>query len=107
MNRRVPVVGVILGLVILLGSGTGAVAKSIVARLDAPLPTDVQPGQQLTIGWTLSVPGNGGMIGITSVLRVSPANGGRLSDWAAHEDRGSHYLATVTVPSGGIETVGI
>jgi hypothetical protein len=108
MIRRAPVVAMVLGLGVLLGTAVTAVAKSgIVARLDAPVPTHAQAGSVLTIGWTLTVPGSSGLFGTDTILRLYPANGGAPSDWDARQDRGNHYVATVTVPAGKIETIGI
>ena len=108
MIRRTPVIAMVLGLGVLLGSAVAVVAKSgIVARLDAPVPNHARAGSVLTIGWTLTVPGSSGLTGTDTILRLYPANGGEPSDWDARQDRGNHYVATLTVPAGGIETIGI
>ena len=108
MIRRAPVVAMVLGLGVLLGTAVAVAAKSdIVARLDAPVPIHAQAGSVLTIGWTLTVPGSSGLIGTDTILRLYPANGGAPSDWGARQDLGNHYVATVTVPAGGIATIGI
>jgi hypothetical protein len=108
MIHRAPVFAMVLGLGVLLGSAVAVVAKSgIVARLDAPVPTHAQAGAVLTIGWTLTVPGSSGLTGTDTILRLYPANGGAPSDWGATQDRGNHYVAAVTVPAGGIATIGI
>jgi hypothetical protein len=108
MIRRAPVVALFFGLGILFGTAAGALAKSgIVARLDSPLPTHARAGSELTIGWTVTVPGSSGLTGTDTVLRLYRVNGGATSDWPARQDRGNHFVATITVPSGGIETIGI
>jgi hypothetical protein len=108
MIRRAAAVALVFGLGILFGTAAGAAAKSgIVARLDSPLPTHARSGTELKIGWTVTVPGSSGLTGTDTVVRLYPANGGATSDWPAQQDRGNHFVATVTVPSGGIETIGI
>jgi hypothetical protein len=108
MVRRAPVLALILGLGLLFAVVAGAAAKAgIIARLDAPLPKDAHSGQELTIGWTLTVPGSSGLTGTAVVLRVFPLDGGTPSDWYAREDRANHWVASGTVPPGGLATIGI
>jgi hypothetical protein len=108
MIRRPPFVAVVLGLGVLLGSAAGVVAKGdLVARLDVPLPTHAQPGRTLSIGWTLTSPSGSGPMGAPIIVRVYHARGGVASDWSAHTDRPSHYVASGTVPPGGIADIGI
>lgn len=106
--RRSPVLALVLGLGLLIGTASSVAAKAgIIARLDAPLPRHAQPGTVVTIGWILIVPGSSGLIGTGTILRVYPSNGGATVDVGANEDRTGHYVATVTVPAGGIATIGI
>ncbi|PZR62525.1 MAG: hypothetical protein DLM71_06440 [Chloroflexi bacterium] len=106
--RRSPVLALVLGLGLLIGTASSVAAKGgIIARLDVPLPRYAQPGTVVTIGWTLIVPGSSGLIGTGTILRVYPSNGGATVDVPANEDRTGHYVATVTVPAGGIATIGI
>jgi hypothetical protein len=108
MGHRSSVLALALGLGLLFAVVAGAAAKAgIMARLDAPLPTDAHSGQELTIGWTLTVPGSSGLIGTAVVLRVFPVDGGTPSDWPAREDRANHWVASGTVPPGGLATIGI
>lgn len=108
MIRRAPVVALVLGLGLLFAVVAGAAAKAgIIARLDAPLPTDAHPGLALTIGWTLITPDGSGLIGTGIVLRLYPPHDGVPADWYPEEDRANHYVASGTVPAGGIATIGI
>ncbi|MHB8460760.1 MAG: hypothetical protein ACYDB6_11990 [Candidatus Limnocylindrales bacterium] len=103
-----PIIALVLGAGVLFGPVAGTLAKSgIIARLDVPLPIDARPGEQLTIGWTVIIPGGGGLIGTDTVLRLFPATGGTPADYPAQQDRANHYVASVVVPPGGIATIGI
>lgn len=106
--RRRTVLAVVLGLAVLVGTAAPVAAKAgIIARLDAALSRDAQPGTVVTLGWTLVVPGSSGLIGTGTILRIYPSNGGATIDVDAREDRAGHYVATITVPPGGIATIGI
>ncbi len=108
MTRRMPIIALVLGVGVLFGPVAGTLAKSgIIARLDVPLPTNARPGEQLTIGWIVTIPGGGGLIGTDTVLRLFPASGRAPSDYSAQQDRANHYVASVVVPPGGIATIGI
>lgn len=105
---RILRLGLLLTLSILALTPADVLAKAgIIARLDAPLPTTAHPGEQITIGWTLTIPGGGELIGTAVVLRVYLARGGTPLDAPASEDRPRHWSASAVVPAGGIETVGI
>ena len=106
--RRIAIVGAVLALGYLAGAAGGVLAKAgIIARLDAPLPTNPPVGKSLTIGWTLIIPGAGGLTGTAVVLRLYPAHAGAPVDAPAREDRPGHWVASVMVPAGGLATVGI
>jgi hypothetical protein len=108
MTRRTPIIALLLGVGLLFGPVAGSMAKSgIIARLDGRLPSGAHPGVTLTIGWTLITPDGRGLIGTDTVLRLFPRNDGLPSDYPVHEDRANHYVASVTVPPGGIATIGI
>lgn len=105
---RSPVLALVFSLGLLIGTASSVAAKAgIIARLDAPMPRDDRPGTVVAIGWTLIVPGTSGLIGTATILRVYPSNGGATTDVGANEDHPGHYVATVTVPAGGIATIGI
>ena len=106
--RRSPVLALVFGLGLVLGTASTVIAKAgIIARLDAPLPRDPPAGAVLTIGWTIITQDGSGLTGTAIILRVYPSTGGAKVDVAAQEDRAGHYIASVTVPIGGIATVGI
>ena len=80
----------------------------IQAWLDAPLPTEAAPGDELTVGATLwdTLGGVVADMGATVFLRALPADGAgepmaatAISDWPGH------YRGTVVVPPGGLGAV--
>jgi hypothetical protein len=106
--RRIAIVVAVLALGCLAGAAGGVLAKAdIIARLDAPLPTSAPAGEPLTVGWTLVLPGGGGLTGTAVVLRLYPAHGGASVDVTAREDQPGHWVASVIVPVGGLATIGI
>ena len=106
--RRKVFLSSFLALALVASSMATALAKEgIVARLDAPLPGRAQPGTAVTIGWTISVPGGGSLVGTNTILRVYSRDAQTSVDAPPREDRPGHFLATFRVPTGGIATVGI
>lgn len=82
-----------------------------VARLDAPIPDDAPPGTELEIGWSVFIVDDTGtshpIVGSPVYLRLIPAGGGSPVEVDAIErpSGSGHYVATVTVPDGGIGRV--
>jgi hypothetical protein len=106
--RQQALLGIVLTVAFVLWSAVAALAKEgIVARLDAPLPSNVPAGAVATVGWTITVPGGGSLIGTATVLRVYSRDGHSSVDAPAQEDRPGHFVATFRVPTAGIATVGI
>jgi hypothetical protein len=106
--RRIAIVGAVIALGYLAGAAGGVLAKAgIIARLDAPLPTNAPAGESLTIGWTLIIPGGGGLTGTAIVLRLYPADESAPVDAPAREDRPGHWVASAIVSAGRLATIGI
>ena len=110
MRHVRPIVATLLALSV-AGSAAGAVmAKGEGAKLtlDNPLPLDAQPGSEVEIAWTLGfVDGDGTTEPFSALglfIRLTPASGGPL-EVTARQDRPGHYIASVTVPPGGLGAV--
>jgi hypothetical protein len=99
-----------VGAALVIASTALAKGQDVTATLDAALPVDAQPGEQLEIGWTLTVNEDGGsvrpFIAERIFVRLLPASGDPI-EFPARRDRVGHYLATITVPDGGIGAVEI
>jgi hypothetical protein len=85
-------------------------AKGEAAKLtlDDPLPVDAQPGSEVVIAWTLGVVDGDGTTEPFSAsgvyIRLTPDTGKPL-EVTARQDRTGHYIASVTVPPGGLGAV--
>jgi len=109
--RSSTVVATFLAVTLTLTAAAAALAKEdAIVTLDAALPTDPQPGSEITIGWTVESP----VIGSASepfnaegvFIRLVPASGDPV-EAVGHQDPPGHYVATLTVPSGGLRDVEI
>jgi len=112
MRRQRPFAATLIALGMTLVAASAVLAKSehAVATLDALLPIDAQPGSEVDFGWTLTVPGDGGSsmpFNAEGVfVRLLPASGEPV-ELVGRQDRPGHYIATVTVPTGGLSGVEI
>lgn len=97
-----------LGLVLSAAATALAKGEDAVVTLDSPLPVEAEPGSGIEIGWSLDIAGDDGSTvpfnaeGI--YVRLTPASGAPI-DVVARQDRVGHYVATVTVPAGGLGDV--
>lgn len=100
----------LLALSFVLSAAATALAKGedAVVNLDSPLPVEAEPGSKVEIGWTLDIAQDDGSTlpfnaeGV--YVRLTPASGAP-TDVVARQDRVGHYVATVTVPAGGLGDV--
>ena len=85
-----------------------AKSEAATLTLDDPLPVDALPGSEVEIAWTLGVIDPNGATQPFSAegifIRLAPASGTPV-EVAARQDRPGHYVATVTVPPGGLGAV--
>jgi hypothetical protein len=112
MRRFRAILGGFLAVALCLAAAGVTLAKGdrVVATLDAPLPVDADPGTTVRLGWTLSITFDDGSVhpflaeGI--FIRISPPGGAPI-EVPASSDRDGHFVASVTVPRGGLGTVAI
>ncbi|MEX1170230.1 MAG: hypothetical protein WEE50_08835 [Chloroflexota bacterium] len=111
--RRLRSIGVmLLAAAAALSAVTPALAKSedAVVMLDAALPGDAQPGTEVEIGWTVAIAEDDGSMQPFSAegvfVRLLPSSGEPV-EFAARQDRAGHYVATITVPNGGVGEIEI
>jgi hypothetical protein len=109
-HRRAASAALATGVLLVLATASSVFAKEGIALLDAPLPGDAG-GTRVDIGWVVTLPGPQGperFSGANAFIRVRGSSGGQALGWAKETPAGSgHYVATVTVPDGGIMSVGI
>lgn len=106
--RQIPT-AIILSCVLVLAVTAGVVAKGdAIVTLDASLPADPEPGSEITVGWTVETLGeNDARYPLNAegmFIRLIPANGEPVEAVGAQDPLG-HYVATITVPGGGIEGI--
>lgn len=109
MLRRHTAASILLGITFALMSTTAALAKDdAVATIDSPLPPDADPGTEIAVGWTVAVPVTDGSPAPFSAeamfIRLVPATGEPI-ETIGRQDRPGHYVATVTIPAGGLRDV--
>jgi hypothetical protein len=109
MTRRSIPVSLVLSAAFLLVSALTVFAKDdAIVTLDASIPGDAEPGSEITVGWTVETLGEGGQPvpfnAEAMFVRVIPASGDAV-DIVGRQDQPGHYVATVTVPAGGIGEV--
>jgi hypothetical protein len=108
LRRKLPT-ALALATLFALAATLGVVAKGEgIVTLDAPLPTDPEPGSEITIGWTVDIPVEDGMTAPFNAegmfIRLIPAIGDPVEAIGRQGPLG-HYVATLTVPSDGISDV--
>jgi hypothetical protein len=110
MGHIRPIVATLLGLGLAVSAAGAVMAKGEAAKLtlDDPLPVDAPPGSEVVIAWTLGVMTGEGTTEPFSAegvyVRLTPASGSPV-EVIARQDRTGHYIASVTVPSGGLGAV--
>lgn len=109
MLRRHAAASILLALTLALMTTTAALAKGdAVATIDAPLPPDADPGTEITVGWTVTVPVDDGSPAPFNAeamfIRLVPVTGEAV-EVIGRQDRPGHYVATVTMPAGGLRDV--
>jgi hypothetical protein len=108
MLRRHRTISLLLALALVGVASAATLAKGGVVTLDSELPSDPQPGSELTVGWTVTNPMDGGtpapFSAVGMFIRLIPPAGEPVEAVGA-EDRPGHYTATIVVPEGGIRSV--
>ena len=108
LRRQIPT-AMLLATVLALGASLTALAKEeAIVTLDASLPSDPQPGSEITVGWTVETPGDDGerlpFNAEGMFFRLLPPSGDPVEAIGTQSPLG-HYVATITVPAGGIRAV--
>jgi hypothetical protein len=107
MRRLRPLAATFLAAATVLMAASTVLAKGedAIVTLDAPWPGDAQPGTELEIGWAVGIAQDDGSVAPFSAegifVRLLPASGDPV-EFAASQDRIGHYVASITVPNGGI-----
>ena len=109
MLRRKIQSALLLSTLLLLAATTGVLAKDdAIVTLDAALPADPEPGSEITVGWTVTTPGDDGLMAPFNAegmfIRLIPATGEPV-EAVGRQGQPGHYVATVTVPAGGVRDV--
>ena len=110
MRHVRPFVATLLALGLAVSANGTVMAKGEAAKLtlDDPLPVDALPGSEVEIAWTLGImDGEGTTEPFTAsgiYIRLTPASGEPL-EITPRQDRTGHYVASVTVPPGGLGAV--
>jgi hypothetical protein len=109
MRRHQIPTALALSAMLLLAATTGVLAKDgSIVTFDASLPSDPEPGTEITVGWTAETLGeNGQLVPFNAegmFVRLIPATGDPIEVVGVQSPLG-HYVATVTVPDGGIVDV--
>lgn len=111
MRPLTAIVAVLAALAILLMTTAMAFAKGESAgtiTLAAPIPRDAEPGSTLTVTFTVTVPGADGhpspVTGSPMVLKLTGPDGTATEAMGAERGTPGTYLATIKVPSSGIQT---
>jgi hypothetical protein len=111
--RRVGRAG-LLGTALLLSLvGVAAAKEGAKASLDAPIPPGTEPGSEIEVGWSAGWPdGAGGLdpiIGSPVFIRLTSVDGSEKVEASGTErpSGSGHYVATITVPRGGVGLVEI
>ena len=111
--RRVAWAGLIGTALLLSLAGVAAAKEGAEASLDAPIPPGAEPGSEIEVGWSAGWPdGTGGLdpiIGSPVFIRLTSVDGSeRIEASGTERPSGSgHYVATITVPRGGVGLVEI
>jgi hypothetical protein len=104
--------GLIAVTMLLSFAGTVGAKEGGQAKLDTPLPPDAEPGSAIEIGWRVWVMEEDTeqpVIGSPLFIKLTSRDGSETVEASGHESpSGSgHYVATVTVPRGGVSVVTI
>lgn len=97
-------------LCVLLGAPAAAGKEGVRARLETPAAVAAAPGQTTTIAWTLgsTEPGERHPFTASGVfVRLLSASGGEPVQAIGIEGPMGRYVANVTVPEGGIDSIKI
>lgn len=110
MIRRPLALTLLLTTLLVLGTTAVLAKEGAIATLDDALPTDPQPGSEITVGWTVEMPGMNGepepFNAEAVFIRVIPVTGEPV-EVVGQQGPNGHYVATATVPAGGIRNVEI
>ena len=101
----------VAALVVLAVAAPLALAKGEsggLVRLAAPIPRDAEPGSSLTVTFTVTVPDENGqpraVTGSPMVLKLTGPDGTTTEGKGLERGTPGTYVATVRVPSSGIQT---
>ncbi len=106
--RRIPTAIALATLLAIAGTLTAVAKDNAIVTLDATLPGDAEPGSEITVGWTVETPGENGQTSPFNAegmfIRLIPTTGDPVEAVGRQGPIG-HYVATISVPAGGIREV--
>lgn len=108
LRRQLPN-ALLLSTLLALAATPGVLGKDgAIVTLDASLPADPEPGSEITVGWTVETPGEDGQMAPFNAegmfIRLIPATGDPV-EAVGQQSPAGHYVASVTVPAGGISGI--
>jgi hypothetical protein len=112
MIRRPIALTLLLSACFLVSTATALAKGNAIATLDASLPSDPDPGSEITVGWTVETllgDGTGTRAPFNAegmFIRLIPTTGDPV-EAVGQQDTLGHYVATLTVPAGGVAEVAI
>lgn len=112
MRTRLLTATVLAATILLAMAGVAAAKEGAQAALDAPLPPDAEPGSTIEVTWKAWYPdGAAGspVRGSPLFIRLTSIDGSETVEASGRESTGEpgHYVATVTIPQGGVSLVEI
>lgn len=106
--RQIPTAIALATLLTIAGTLTALAKGDGIVTLDATLPGDAEPGSEITVGWMVEIPGENGQMAPFNAegmfIRLIPSTGDPVEAVGRQGPIG-HYVATMTVPAGGIRAV--
>ena len=110
LQRQIPI-AFLLSTMVALVATAGVLAKGdAIVTLDTSLPRDPDPGSEITVGWTVETALEDGTRAPFNAewmfIRLIPTTGEPV-EAVGQQDTLGHYVATLTVPAGGIADVAI
>ena len=111
--RRVSQAGLFGAALLLCLAGIATAKEGAEAALDAPIPPGAEPGSEIDVGWSAGWPDGAGrldpIIGSPVFIRLTSVDGSEKVEASGTErpSGSGHYVATITVPRGGVGLVEI
>lgn len=90
VRRQLPTALMLSALLVLAATGSALAKDDAIATLDTSLPSDPEPGSEITVGWTVESPGESGELEPFNAegmfVRLIPTTGDPV-EAVGHQDR--------------------